>query len=100
MKLVAYIFMVVTAVAAVAFACVLRLLSSTALYDTNFDVFHNKLNDSERAGIFHTAAQLVSFQIALLVFTNLLWAVGVGVVLWRSRKRCNPPAMNPAPRQQ
>lgn len=91
LKIIAYILMILVAVGAVVFACVLRFVSNTALYDTNFDLFHNKLSDQERSGIFHTTAQLMAFQIALLVITNLLWATGVGIVMWRARKRYNQP---------
>lgn len=85
--------MVLAAIGAVVFACILRFVSNTALYDTNLHVF-NKLSEHERSGIFHTTAQLMAFQIALLVVTNLLWATGVGIVLWRARRRHNQPLQN------
>jgi hypothetical protein len=87
LKIVAYILMLIASAGAVMFACYLTVMAGVGLHDFNSDAFEHKLNEVERTGIVQTATQLMSVQVALLIATNVLWVAGVGIALWRARKR-------------
>lgn len=64
----------------------MRLLSSTAMYDYNFPVFHNILNPAQREAINRTVGAIVNTAIAPLVIACILSTVS-GFILWRDSER-------------
>ena len=87
MKVIYYILMLVIATTAITVGIFYRLMSSTVLYDNNFKLFHDKLDEIDRQGIYWTVGGLMSLLLGLLIATNLLWAIGIGVALRRARRR-------------
>ena len=95
LKSIAYILMLIASAVAGTFACFVTVMAPIALHDYNAEAFEHRLNEAERVGITQTATQLMWVLVVLLIATNALWAAGVGVALWRARKRHNQTTMNP-----
>ena len=82
-----YTAMSLVALMAILLAFYARQMAGVALYDANYEAFHNVLSEEQGDGITRASRALMSLVIYLLILTNTLWVVGTGVGLWRRQRK-------------
>ena len=84
-----YVLMCLFALTAICFAFFYHAVSRAGLYDMNFEAFKNVLSEQQGESIANHAGAQMMLVILLMVITNALWAVGIGIALFRVRAQRN-----------
>ena len=84
--LIAYVLMAMFSLAVSTFAIGLGICSKIFVEDGNLETFRKSLTDVERTRILNDVWHLSWGFVTLIVATNLLWIIGVGIAL----TRCKP----------
>lgn len=84
---IAYILLLVLAVAAVVVGFLILELAGMWMYDSNFETFESTLSEDEARGIVASARGLSSLHVWLLVTTNALWMGFAGYLILRLRRQ-------------
>ena len=81
-----YLLMCLIALAAICFAFFYRAVAGVGLFDMNFEAFKNVLSEQQGESIINHAGAQMMLVILLMVITNALWAVGIGIALFRAQR--------------
>ena len=81
-----YVLMCLFALTAICFAFFYHAVARVGLYDMNFEAFKNVLSEQQGESIANHAGAQMMLVILLMVITNALWAVGIGIALFRAQR--------------
>jgi hypothetical protein len=80
-----FVALVLISVAAVVVGLIAHRLAGVFLYDSNFETFQARLDETQIRGMTASVQTFITIHDGLLVLTNLLWIAGSGYMLWRIR---------------
>ena len=84
-----FVALLLLSITAIGCAIMFRMLAGVWIYDSNFQVCHEILNEEQRNGIIGASRALASQYIILIICSNALWICG-GIYWMRALTRNMP----------
>lgn len=82
-----YVLAVMPFLGMIGFCWYLVKMSRLAIYEHNFDIFHNILSQAQGQAVLDVAQRLVALPVLLLTLTNVAWILASAVAIYRWQTR-------------